>query len=74
MAINFISSEDSDETRTMHTKSNNLKIMAGSETNEIIMDLFVSFLQKYQEGFEESMTGSEFVYDSVDYCIIILIK
>ena len=66
MAINFISSKDSDETRTMHTKSNDVEIMVGSETNEIIMDLFVSFLQKYQEGLEESMRGSEFVYDSVD--------
>ena len=31
MAINFISSKDSDETRTMHTKSNNVEIMIGSE-------------------------------------------
>ena len=38
----------------------------GSETNEIIEELFESFLQKYQEGLEESMRGSEFVYDSVD--------
>ena len=66
MEINFISSKDSDETRTMHTKSNNVEIMIGSETNEIIKDLFKSFLQKYQEGLEESMRGSEFVYDSVD--------
>ena len=40
MAINFISSKNSDETRTMHTKSNNVEVMVGSETNEIIMDLF----------------------------------
>ena len=40
MAINFISSRDSDETRTMHTKSNNVEIMVGSETNEIIENLF----------------------------------
>ena len=66
MAINFISSKDSDETRTMHTKSNNVEIMMGSETNEIIEELFESFLQKYQEGLEESMRRSEFVYDSVD--------
>ena len=66
MAINFISSKDSDETRTMHTKSNDVEIMMGSKTNEIIMELFKSFLQKYQEGLEESMRGSEFVYDSVD--------
>ena len=40
--------------------------MIGSETNEIIKNLFESFLQKYQEGLEELMRGSEFVYDSVD--------
>ena len=40
MAINFISSKDSDETRTMHTKSNNVEIIMGSETDEIIEDLF----------------------------------
>ena len=66
MAINFISSKDSDGTRTMHTKSNNIEIMVGSEANEIIVDLFESFLQKYQEGLEELMRGSAFVYDSVD--------
>ena len=66
IAINFISSKDSDETRTMHTKCNNVEIMIGSETNEIIKNHFESFLQNYQEGLEESMRGSEFVYDSVD--------
>ena len=64
--INFISSKDSDETPTMHTKSNNVEIMIDSEKNEIIEDFFESFLQKYQEGLEESMRESEFVYDSVD--------
>ena len=38
----------------MHTKSNNVEIMNGSETDEIIEDLFESFLQKYQERLEES--------------------
>ena len=66
MAINFISSKDSDEIRTMYTKSNNMEIMMGSETDKIIEELFKSFLQKYQERIEESMRGSEFVYDSVD--------
>ena len=50
VAINFISSKDSDETRTMYTKSNNVKIIVGSETDEIMKDLFESFLQKYLEG------------------------
>ena len=40
--------------------------MIGSETDEVIEDLFESFLQKYQERLEESMRGSEFLYDSVD--------
>ena len=65
MAINFISSKGSDEIRTMHTKSNIVEIMMGSEKNEIIEDL-ESFLQKYQEGLEESVRGSEFAYDTVD--------
>ena len=44
IAINLISSKDSDETRTMHVKSNNVEIMMRSETDEIIEDLFESFL------------------------------
>ena len=36
----------------MHTKSNNVEIMMGSETDEIIEDFFESFLQKYQERLE----------------------
>ena len=50
----------------MHRKSNNVEIMIGSNTDEIIKDLFKCFLQKYQEGLEELMRRSEFVYDSVD--------
>ena len=38
----------------MHTKSRNVEIMMGNETDEII------------EGLEESMRGSEFIPDSVD--------
>ena len=66
MAINFISSKVSDETRTLHTKNNNVEIMIGSGKNAFIEELFESFLQKYLEGLEESMRRSEFVYDSID--------
>ena len=65
-AANFISSKDSDETRTMHSKRNNVEIMMSSETDEIIEDLFESFLQKCQKGLEESLRGGEFAYDSFD--------
>ena len=49
MSINFMSSKDTEETRTMHTKSHNVEIMMGSETDKIIKELLKSFLQKYQE-------------------------
>ena len=66
MAINFIYSKDSDEIRIMHTKSDNVEIMTGSETDEIIEEVFKSLLQRYQEGLQESMRRSEFIFDSVD--------
>ena len=50
IAITFISSKGSDDTRTMHAKSNNVETMMGSETDEIIKKLFKSFLQRYQAG------------------------
>ena len=43
MVINFISSiSDSDETPTMHTKSDNVDVMMGSETYVVIEELFKS--------------------------------
>ena len=50
----------------MHKKSDNIEIMMCSETDDIIDEFFKSLLQKYQEGLEESMRGSEFIFDSVD--------
>ena len=66
LIINFISSKDSDEIRTMHKKNNNIKIIMDNETDEIIEKHFESLLQKYQEGLEEKMEVSEFVFDSID--------
>ena len=66
ISINFISSKDSNETRTMHTKSDNMEMIIGNETNEIIEEIFDSLLQKYQKGLEESVKGSELIFDSVD--------
>ena len=66
MRINFISSLDTDEFRTMHTKSDNIEIMMSTETNVIINELFESFLRRYQEGLETKMKGSEFIFESVD--------
>ena len=54
MSINFISSKDTDETCNIHTKSDNIKIIMVSETNDIIEELRESLLQKYQEGLKEN--------------------
>ena len=64
MSINFISSADS-ETRNMRTKSHNIEIMRGNETDEIIAEIFESLLQKYQE-LKEKVRGRKSVFDSVD--------
>ena len=66
MRINFISSLDTNEFRTMHTKSDNIEIMMSTETNVIINELFESFLKRYQEGLETKMKGSKFIFESVD--------
>ena len=50
----------------MHTKSNNTEIMIGSDTNEVIEELFKSLIDKYQENLEKKMSGSEFVFDAVN--------
>ena len=45
MQINFISSLDTDEFHTIHTKSDNIEIIIGPEINDIIEELFKSFLE-----------------------------
>ena len=66
-AINLISSKpDSDETRIMHAKSDNIEIMIGSATNDVIEELFEFLLQRYHEELEESVKGSEFVFGGVN--------
>ena len=66
MRITFISFLDTGEFRIMNSKSENVKIMTGMET-DIINELFESFLKKYQKGLETKMReGSNFVFESVD--------
>ena len=66
--INFISLRPgSDETRVMHARSVNEEFMNGSDTDEIIKELFRSLLQRYQENLQEKMEGSDFAFDGVNY-------
>ena len=65
---NFISLRpDSDETRVMHTKSDNQEFMNGSDTDEIIKELFKSLLQRYQKNLQEKMRGSDFAFNGVNF-------
>lgn len=50
----------------MHSKSNNIEIMIGNETDEINEEILESFLQKHQKSFKEPMKGTKFVFDSID--------
>ena len=40
--------------------------MVGSDTNDVIKELFKTFLQRYQEGLQEKMKGSDFEFDGVN--------
>ena len=66
--ISFISLKPgSDETRIMHTRSDNKEFMNGSDTDEIIKGLFELFLQKYEENLQEKMKGLDFEFDGVNF-------
>ena len=39
--------------------------MSGTETNDVINELFNSFLRRYQEGLETKMKGSGFIFERV---------
>ena len=66
--INFISSRPcSDEARVMHTRSVNEEFTNGSDTDEVIKELFKSLLQRYQENLQEKMRDSDFVFDGINF-------
>ena len=43
MRVNFISSKDTGQTRTIYVWSDNIKIMWGSDTDDIVKKLFKFF-------------------------------
>ena len=78
--ISFISSEDVDEERVMHSKSDNIEFLhkisfalsydntSYDNANEIFNEHFESLLSRYQIG--SLMRGNDFIFDSVQllYC------
>ena len=65
MHVNIISSKDNGEIRISCIWSDNVSIMQGIDTNDIIKELFESFLHDYQEKLK-TIKGSDFVFESVD--------
>ena len=49
MHVNFISSRDTGETCTYYIWSDNVSIMQGKNANDIIIEIFYSFLYNYQK-------------------------
>ena len=65
MHVNFISSKDTGETRTIYVWSENVSIMWGIDTDDIIRELFRSYLKNYQEE-EQIISGSKFNFENVE--------
>ena len=66
MRIIFVSFIDLNETHEMYSKSDNIRIMMGSETDDVINDLFNTFRKRYQKGLETKMRGSSFTFERID--------
>ena len=66
MRIIFVFSLDINKIHIMRTKSDNIELMSGTQTNDVINKLFKSFLRRYQEGLETKMKGSGFIFERVD--------
>ena len=66
--ISFISLKPgSDETRIMHTGSDNIEILISDNNDDVIEELFKSFTQKYEENLQNKMKGSDFEFDGVNF-------
>ena len=66
-----VSFTDTNKTREMHTRSDNITIMSGVETEDLlalmsINELFNTFHKRCQEGLETKMRGSSFTFECID--------
>ena len=66
MYLNFVSSDDTGEIRTIFVLIDNEEIRLGNETDDIIKELINSFLNNYQKEEIILRNGSNFVFESVD--------
>ena len=74
IAINFISSIDSEKEHIMHSKSDNIKFMSYNDLSEVFNEVFDSRPSRYQINLEKSMRGSDSIFNSIFEYIINVIK
>ena len=60
-----MSSQENDEERVIHSKSDNIKILINDQAGEVTEELFQIFYSRHQIGLETSMKGNDFILDSV---------
>ena len=65
MRVNFISSKDGGETRTIFVWSDDEEIRWSNETDDINNELFKSFLDNYQKEEQIMRRGSDFIFESI---------
>ena len=49
----------------MHSRSNNIKLTSYNDANEVVHEFFESLSSRCQINLDTSMTGSHFIFDSV---------
>ena len=74
MQISFKILLNTTENQKMHLKSDNVEIMRGLDTNDVIDELIESFAKRYQESLETKMKGSNYAFEPVNYLNIIFIR
>ena len=67
-------SKDSEEIRTIHSKSDDIEILIGNKTDESIEELFESLLQRYQKELEEKCGFQNLFLIMLIHCIINVIR
>ena len=65
MQVTFSSIIDENKTDIMHTKSDNIELLKGYSTSDVINMLYNILVNRYQEGLENKMNGSNYVFDNV---------
>ena len=74
IAINFISSKDTDKNSVMHSKSDNIEITISNKAEEVIEELLQSLPSRYQVRLEISMKIKSLSLIVFIYCIKNVIK